>query len=427
MLILAAACALFQYTFGAAELARLSPATSLALISNINLGLSLVPLVLGALALLSERWRFITPLWLAIQLLILQQFVTASPTGASRAGGIFQTALPGQIILYILAIALILLALRLLLYWDRRQFNGTDGITVAIIALAVGITAWSLGQSDLQQAHTVIAARSPGSLLPAAYSLITSAYAIGIFAIIALVLICAYAFFSHSNPWLGRIENIIGILVVLSITLGALLLINSANGGSFIAATTLNPHSWSPILPKILIRNQYVLDGLFVVLLLIYAFVLIKQRWNRTFAHTERALMILSGFSCLLVLAGSGKRAILPHVTANILQLGAYSQTIFTPQNIVADAILIAALISLLWLYRGRNRADHIVLAVLFGAAVLCTLVYYVSALSLPLLIALVLLTAGTLIAGRIERVQTESQASNVVPKRNETAVNATV
>ena len=462
VLILAASCALFQYTFGATELARLIPTMSQALVSNINLGLSLVPLVLGVLAVLSERWRFITPLWLTIQLVILQPFITAtltgvSRTGASRAGsaaagaargaagaaragasragagtgaapgGIFQTTLFGQIVLYILAITLILLVIRLIFYWDRRRFNGTDGITVAIIALAVGITAWSLGQSDLQQAHAIFTARAADNLLPTAYSLIITAYVIGIVAIIALVLIGAYTFFSHSNLWLGRIENIVGVLVVLSITAGALLLLNSANGGTYIAATTLNPHSWSPVLPQVLLRNQYALDALFVVLLLVYAFALVKQHWNRTFAHTERALMILSGFSCLLALAGSGKVAILPLVTANLQRLGAYGQVVFTPQNVAAGCILIAALISLLWLYRARNTADRIVLATLFGAAALCTLIYYVSALSLPLLVALILLTAGTLIAGRIERVQTKAQTQNIAPNLNETAVNSTI
>ncbi|MBA2678799.1 MAG: hypothetical protein H0U76_10455, partial [Ktedonobacteraceae bacterium] len=400
LLLLGATCALFQYTFGAAELARLSPTLNPGLIGNINVVLSIAPLVLAALAVFTEWARFVAPLWLSIQLLILQQFV-GSTQAAARAGSVIQTPQFGQIILYILAAALVLLALRLLLYWDRRDFNGIDGITVTLIALIVGFTSWSLGQSNLLQARTGLTAGSLTLLV----------YVLAICALLALALLCVHTFFSYSNIWLSRTESIIGILFTISIAVGALLLLNTPGyQGSYVIASTLNPHALNPVLPRILIRNQYILDGLFVLLLLLYVLALVRQRWNRRFMHIERTLLILSGFACLLVLAGTGENSALPLVVANMQRLAAYGQTTFRVETIAATGILIVALISLLWLFRSRNRADRIVLAVLSGLAILCICIYYFRASSFFLLCSLPLLTAETLIAAKIERVQAGTQ-----------------
>jgi hypothetical protein len=402
LILLSAVCALFQYTFGSAELARLDPAIRPDLISTINLVLSLVPLMLAILAVLAEWARFIAPLWLAIQLVVLQPFVgvtriTDATRAATRAGTILQTASFGQIVLYTLAIALILLTLRLLLYWDRRELNGVDGVTIACIALLFGFTAWSLAQNDLQRAQ---AGFTP-------YSLTLIVYIIALCAILAAALICIHTFFSSSNIWLSRAGSLIGILFTLSIAMGALLLLNAPGyQGGYITAGTLNPHALNPGLPRILVRNQYILDGLFVILLLLYVLALVRQRWNRNFAHTERALLILSGFACLLVLADAKGNGALTLVVANVQRLGVYSQTTFRAESVAAAGILIAALISLLWLFRGRNRADRIVLAVLSVGAILCVCIYYFSASSFLLLCSLLLLTAETLITTKIERVQ---------------------
>ena len=385
ILILGAGCALFQYTFGAAELARLNPTLNSGLISNVNLVLSLAPLVLAVLAVFTEWARFVTPLWLSVQLLILQQFVGATRV-ATRAGSIARAPQFGQIILYVLGVALVLLALRLFLYWDRRKLNGIDGITVALIGLAFGLIAWSLGQGSL-------------TLL---------VYVLALCTILALALLCIHTFFSSNNIWLSRTESIVSVLLTVSITLGTLLLLNVPGyQGGYITASTLNPHSLNASLPRILLRNQYVLDGLFVILLLIYVLALVRQRWNRRFAHTERALLLLSGFSCLLVLAG--ENGALSRVVANVQQLGAY-KTAFRAESIAATGILIAALISLLWLFRGRNRTDRIILAVLSGVAILCVCIYYFSTSSFFLLCSLLLLTAETLIATKVERVQARLQ-----------------
>jgi len=69
-----------------------------------------------------------------VQILILQQFLGEqfAPTVAS---GTFLPALLRQPILDVLAIALIMLILRLVLYWDRRQLNAIDGIAVVAITL----------------------------------------------------------------------------------------------------------------------------------------------------------------------------------------------------------------------------------------------------------------------------------------------------
>lgn len=112
VLILSFACFLLQYTFGRGELASIDPGMSPSQVVGLSLALSIVPLVLALFALFSEWGRFVAMLWLAIQLLILQPFL-GEPLARTRAGGVFQS---GQLILYVLAIALLMLALRLLLF-----------------------------------------------------------------------------------------------------------------------------------------------------------------------------------------------------------------------------------------------------------------------------------------------------------------------
>jgi len=88
-----------------------------------------------------------------------------------------------------------------------------------------------------------------------------------------------------------------------------------------------------------------------------------------------------------------------------------HSLPVFTAERIVTTSILAAALVSLFWLTRSRNRTDRIVLIALFGVAALLALVHCFSTPPLLLLLALTLLMLGTLIAARMEQVQQESRA----------------
>jgi len=148
-----------------------------------------------------------------------------------------------------------------------------------------------------------------------------------------------------------------------------------------------------------------------LVMLLIYVSALARQRWNRQFAHTERMLVLLSGGACLLILASPGRRPVLPLVSSTMQQIVEHSLPVFTAERIVTTSILIAALISLFWLTRSRNRTDRIVLIALFGGAALCALVHYFFNPPPLLLLALILLMLGTLIAAKMEGVQQESRA----------------
>jgi hypothetical protein len=400
-------CALLQYTLGPGEIAHIDPAMSQSLIVGVNLALSLIPLALAVFALFSEWGRLFTPLWLAVQLLILQQFM-GGPVTQTVASGARQSATSGagQIFLYVLAGTLILLALRLLFYWDRRRLNVVDAITVVLIALGLGLTLWSLGQSDFRQAQLLLSTQQGVNLLSLAYSFIVIVYVIGITAVLFIGLALALGLGGYHNPWSSRIENVAGALLVLGITVGALLLLNAiGNQSSVLAAATLNPQKLGVGLPSLAIRNQYVLDALFVLLLLIYIPALARQHWNRTFAHTERALVLLSGAACWLILANPARRPVLALVATDVQRLSVYGQRVFTIGFIVTTCVLLAALISLLWLRRSGSRVDRIVLLVLFGCAALSAFVYYFFTLSVLLLIPLLLLTPGTLIATRLEPV----------------------
>jgi hypothetical protein len=406
LLILALACFLLQYTFGPRELTGIDPRMSQSQAVGLNLMLSIVPLALAIGALFSAWGRLFAPLWLAFQLLILQQFLR-EPLTPTRTGGAFPPTQNGQLILYVLVIALIMLALRLVLYWDRRQLNVIDVIAVALITLVLGLTMWSLGRNYAQQAQSFLNTQQGINLLSLFYSFFILAYLIGIAALLAIVLICIHLLFRRRYPWLSRVESLVGSLLVLGITIGTLLLLNAiGNQSSYLAMVTLNPQLLNANLPGLSISNQYVLDGLIALLLLLYASALARQGWKRQFAHTERVLILLSGYSCWLILASTGRRPVLPLVVATIQQIGVRSLPVFTVERMVTTSVLLAALVSLLWLTRSRNRTDRIVLLALFGIAVLCALVHYFFPVPVLLLVPLLLLTPGTLIAARIEHIE---------------------
>jgi hypothetical protein len=404
-------CALLQYTFGSGEIASMNPGMNQAPIVGLNLALSLIPLALGIFALFSEWGRLFTPLWLAAQLLILQQFMRV-PLAQTGEGGAPPLASPGLFLLFVLAVALILLALRLLFYWDRRRLNVVDGIAVVLIALGLGLTLWSLGQSDFLQAQSLLTTQQGVNLLSLAYSFIVIVYVISVMAVLFLGLAFALALGRYRNPWLSRVESIAGTLLVLGITIGTLLLLNViGNQSSVLAAATLNPQKLGIGLPGLAVSNLYVLDALFVVLLLIYIPALARQHWNRTFAHSERALVLLSGAVVLLVLGNPTKQPILPLVSANVQRMSAYGQQVLTAGFIVTTCVLLAALISLLWFRRSGSRIELITLLALFGCAALSAFVYYFFTVSILLLVPLLLLNVGTLIATRLELVRTVPDA----------------
>jgi hypothetical protein len=387
ILILGALCSLFQYTFGSTELARFIPTLSRPLSDNLNLVLSIIPLALAILALFVAWSRFFTPLWLTLQLFFLQPSLPLA-SSRTRVTSLSPDVLIGQVFISILAIALVILILRLLYYGDRRQLNPVDAVTVTLIALMLLFTLWSARQ-------------------------IAIAVIIGLFLLLAFLSSYAYLFFHSRFLWLQRVMNIVHILLVLSITAGGLLMLNSVGTSStYLAAEMLNPHRWNAGLPALPIRNQYVLDVLFALMLLLYLIGLVRQRWNRSFAHTERMLVFLSGGVCWLVLAGGGRQALLPRVATNLQQVGNSAQSAFTAESVAALCILLAALTSLLWLLRTSSMIERILLATLFVIAALCALLAYLTSSQLLLLIALPLLLAGTLIATRIAYMQTHPVAS---------------
>jgi hypothetical protein len=428
ILIFGLVCSLFQYTFGGRELASIAPAMSQPQIVGLNLVLSVIPLLLAIFAIFSEWCRFFTPLWLSLQLLILQPFLAVS---AARAGtaGISPNAQVGQLLLFLLMVVLALFALRLVFYGDHRQWNAIDVIAVILVALVVGVTMWSTGQSDFQRAQSLLNTPQGANLLSLSESLIAIAYVVGVFLVLSVVFSGLSLFFKSRFPWIERVENVLHFLLILGITIGALLLLNGVGSQStYLAAATLNPQRLSSSLPSVSVRNQYVLDGLFALMLLIYIIALARQRWDRSFAHTERMLVLLSGVVCLLLLASTGPRAVLPLVSSNVQQIGATIQPAFTAESIVALSILIASLISLLWLIRGESLIERILLSVLFGVAALCTLVDYFFVSPLLLLIALLLLMPGTLIATRVEYIQyvPEPLPTPTVPENGEATAHPT-
>jgi multisubunit Na+/H+ antiporter MnhF subunit len=186
---------------------------------------------------------------------------------------------------------------------------------------------------------------------------------------------------------------------------------NVGPNSTYLATEMLNPHRWNAGLPALPIRNQYVLDVLFALMLLSYIIGLVRQRWDRSFAHAERTLVFLSGSVCWLILAGGGRSALLPLVATNLQHIGESAQSAFTAEGVAALCILLSTLVSLLWLLRTSNMVERIVLSSIFVIAALCALLSYLTGSPLLLLIALPLLLAGTLIATRSAYVQTHPVA----------------
>jgi hypothetical protein len=423
ILIFGIVCSLFQYTFGGREFADIAPSLGQPQIVGINLALSVVPLALAIFAIFSEWGRYFTPLWLTLQLLILQPFLAASAAPGGVVSGP-QNALVGQTLLYLLTIILILFALRLVFYGDHRQRNSVDIIAVVLVALVVSVMMWSVGQRDFQQAQSLLNTPQGANQLALSESLIAIAYVIVVFLVLSIVASCVSAFLQRRFPWMEPVENVVHFLLVLSITIGALFLLNSAGSqSSYLATATLDLQRLSSSLPAFSVRNQYILDGLFALALLFYIIALARQRWDRSFAHNERVLVLLSGIVCLLILASAGPQTVLSLVSSSVQQIGVAIQPAFTAEGIVALCILLASLISLLWLMRSGNMLERILLLVLFGIAALCALVYYFVVSPVFLIIALFLLMPGTLIAAREEYVQTLPEPQPTVPENGETTV----
>jgi len=419
-LILSAACFLFQYTFGSGELIRLHLALSLSAVVGVNLLLSIAPLVPGIFALFSEWGRYLTSLWLAIQLLIFQQLLQ-EPT--VRTAGASQPDLYRQVILYALIIGLCMLVLRLLFSGEHRQMNVIDAIAIVLIVLVIGLTVWSSGQGYYQQAQSLLPAQQGVTLLSLSYSLIVIVYLMGICAVLTVGLLGAHELFLRRSRWSGRIESLAGSLLVLSTTIGVLILINAvAKQSDYLTAAVLNTQVLNGALPAFSISNQYVLDGLFVLMLLLYIPRLATQHWNRTFAHIERVLLILSGGACLLILVSTGRRAVLPLVASYLQQIVTHNPLAFTTGRIVTTCILVAALVSLSWLPRSRNRTDRTLTGTIFGVAAFFALIDDFFLLPVLLFISLILLLVGTLIAARIEHVQTTTRMQPTDHENSETA-----
>jgi hypothetical protein len=419
-LILSAICFLFQYTFGSGEFIRLHLALSLSAVVGVNLLLSIAPLVPGIFALFSEWGRHLTNLWLAIQLLIFQQLLQGPSV---RTVGASQSDLYRQVILYALLIGLCILVLRLLFAGEHRQMNVIDAIAIVLIVLVVGLTAWSSGQDYYQQAQALLPAQQGVTLLSLSYSLVVIAYLMGICTVLTVGFLCAHELFLRRSRWSGRIEHLAGSLLVLSITIGVLILINAvANQSDYLTAAVLNTQALNIGLPAFSISNQYVLDGLFVLMLLLFIPRLATQHWNRTFAHTERALLILSGGACLLILISTGRRAVLPSAASSLQQIVTHNLQAFTAGRIVTTCILTAALISLCWLPRSRNRTERALTGTIFGVAAFFALIDDFFLLPVLLLIALILLVVGTLIVARIEHEQTTTGMQPTDHENSETA-----
>ncbi len=249
-------------------------------------------------------------------------------------------------LLFLLLVILVLFALRLIFYGDHRQWNAIDVIAVVLVALVLAVTVLTVGQSNFQRAQSLLNTPQGANLLSLSESLLAIAYVVGIFLVLAIVFSTLSLFFKSRFPWIERIENVVHFLLILGLAIGALLLLNSVGSqSSYLAAATVNPQRLSSSLPSVSIRNQYILDGLFALMLLIYIIALARQRWDRSFANTERMLVLLSGVTCLLILASTGPQAILPQVSSSMLQLWAAIQPAFTAEGIVALSILIASLI----------------------------------------------------------------------------------
>src|SRR6266496_1876528 len=291
------------------------------------------------------------------------------------------------------------------------------------LSAVVGVTVWSSGQGYYQQAQSLLPAQQGVTLLSLSYSLIVIVYLMGICAVLTVGLLGAHELFLRRSRWSGRIESLARSLLVLSTTIGVLILINAvAKQSDYLTAAVLNTQVLNGALPAFSISNQYVLDGLFVLMLLLYIPRLATQHWNRTFAHIERVLLILSGGACLLILVSTGRRAVLPLVASYQQQIVTHNPLAFTTGRIVTTCILVAALVSLSWLPRSRNRTDRTLTGTIFGVAAFFALIDDFFLLPVLLFISLILLLVGTLIAARIEHVQTTTRMQPTDHENSETA-----
>ncbi len=148
------------------------------------------------------------------------------------------------------------------------------------------------------------------------------------------------------------------------------------------------------------------------VLLLLFAF------FNAALVRSplSRGLLLLTGLAALLaglaflLQASPFAQQPLSSTLSSLLQFAMLNR-LFTA------GLVLAAIISLLWLTRPFAVVDRLVLIAIFGIAGICTVIQYPSgdgdvSKHLLLLVALITLILGVLVAAQMERVRTSTSGT---------------
>lgn len=431
-----------QYTLGLSELNHAFPGAFQPGVVVINLLIFVLPLLLAGFAFFplpdQMAWIRLLPLlalslgvgWLQASLGDQEPFSALSSNSHEMINSLPHLALFGQVVFFSLAIAIALLFIGVIFYRrrpararSRWPYNATgantgagfslssaaDRIGILGVTLGCGAVQWAFWQGMMQQAPALSSTAQGIDQLYAPFLSLGIGYiAMGI-AALTVGIVAARALFNLS-PAYPRIEGLVKVmdrLTVLGVAIITLLLLGffDSNGGWLATPINLSRLGSSGV-PEPSGSDFIIHPGLILMILIALFSLIALLRLKRGFGWMERALMLLCGVGAMLMLTDTLDVQQLPLLSANVQQAAGNFFSSLNAEQVVALAVLGAALLSFAWLLSTRILSDRLALALTFGLVALCALIDALAAHHFLLIIALVVMIQAVLIAAKVERVR---------------------
>lgn len=439
-----------QYTSGLSELSHVFPLALQPTLVLANFAILAVLIILSLLTLFlalfpkpdSMAWMgYIPLLFLSLGVALLQGFLggqepfsllsSSAQNSANGSSSLAHVAAFGQLIIFLLAAAGSLLLLRSIFF--RRASSSTRGkatyastsslgaavlrrparfpgagdrLALTVVTLGCGIVQWSFWMGVLQHKLAFDYAKQGTALLYASYfgltfillALVTTLFAVGFISAHALF------FSSQDRPWMRTMLIVLDGITTLCLA-GVTLLLLSFFGtrGGWLASSFNAQQTLAGIMSP---APQFAISYSVIAFYLLAGFALIALlRLRRPFGWWERVLVLLCSVITILILTDAPDVQQIPLLSADMQQMAGTLPGL-TISRVVAVCILLAALLSLLWLLRGKTIPDRFVLGIIFTIAAICAGIPVFAPHQTLLLLALLAMIQGTLIARRIELVR---------------------
>jgi hypothetical protein len=315
-----------------------------------------------------------------------------------------------QLIVYGLLVTALLLLFRL-----KASFSSLDRIalySVAIVCTLMQVSAWSkattaqtssishgalltLGMADAANSQLYITATNKLLAVILEIIVIGALFLMGCSVFLHLMRQYGWvariiASVNRYFPWIDRFVRHLDHMVVLVVATTCVLLQLFFGEGEGLLADTLN------------LQGMIVSFNQIVILLLILVAIIALFRLRRPFGVTDRLILLIDAIACLLLFF-TGPRD--KHVSLSLpsIQHWIASPHLTVPSLYIAIGLLLAVLVSFVWLKRPFPATDRSLLLIVFGFALVCALLQMAGYFFL--LAALIVLLHGVVLAKRVEEV----------------------